>query len=81
VVTDLILITMWTFDLFTPFLLTGGGPSNRTELISIFTYRIAFKDFEFGKGAAVAVVVLLINLAFALVYLRFAHRKPAKVAA
>jgi multiple sugar transport system permease protein len=81
VVTDLILITMWTFDLFTPFLLTGGGPSNRTELISIFTYRIAFKDFEFGKGAAVAVVVLLINLAFALAYLRFAHRKPAKVAA
>ena len=81
VVTDLILITMWTFDLFTPFLLTGGGPSYRTELISIYTYRVAFRDFEFGKGAAVAVVVLLINLAFALVYLRFARGKSAKGAA
>ena len=81
VVTDLILITMWTFDLFTPFLLTGGGPSFRTELISIYTYRVAFRDFEFGKGAAVAVVVLLINLAFALVYLRFARTKSQKEAA
>jgi len=81
VVTDLILITMWTFDLFTPFLLTGGGPAYRTELISIYTYRVAFRDFEFGKGAAVAVVVLLINLAFALVYLRLARAKAPKEAA
>ncbi|QUS57705.1 carbohydrate ABC transporter permease [Pseudovibrio brasiliensis] len=75
VVTDLILITMWTFNVFTPFLLTNGGPSYRTELLSIYTYRVAFKDFEFGKGAAVGVVIMLINLAFALVYLRIAKQK------
>ncbi|HEY4200796.1 MAG TPA: sugar ABC transporter permease [Devosiaceae bacterium] len=80
VVTDLILITMWTFNVFTPFLLTHGGPSYRTELLSIYTYRVAFKDFDFGKGAAVGVVIMLINLAFALVYLRIARRKPAEVA-
>lgn len=78
VVTDLILITMWTFNVFTPFLLTHGGPSYRTEILSIYTYRIAFKDFEFGKGAAVGVVIMLINLAFALVYLRLAHKKPVE---
>jgi multiple sugar transport system permease protein len=76
VVTDLILITMWTFNVFTPFLLTNGGPSYRTEILSIYTYRVAFKDFEFGKGAAVGVVIMLINLAFALVYLRIARKKP-----
>jgi len=75
VVTDLILITMWTFNVFTPFLLTNGGPSYRTELLSIYTYRIAFRDFEFGKGAAVGVVIMLINLAFALVYLRLGRQK------
>ncbi|KZK85630.1 Inner membrane ABC transporter permease protein YcjO [Pseudovibrio sp. Ad46] len=75
VVTDLILITMWTFNVFTPFLLTQGGPSYRTELLSIYTYRVAFKDFEFGKGAAVGVVIMLINLAFALFYLRIAKQK------
>ena len=75
VVTDLILITMWTFNVFTPFILTHGGPSYRTELLSIYTYRIAFKDFEFGKGAAVGVIIMLINLAFALVYLRIARSR------
>ena len=74
--TDLILITMWTFNVFTPFLLTHGGPAYRTELLSIYTYRVAFRDFEFGKGAAVGVVIMLINLAFALVYLRIARKRP-----
>nr|WP_207747561.1 sugar ABC transporter permease [Pelagibacterium limicola] len=75
VVTDLILITMWTFNTFTPFLLTNGGPSYRTELLSIYTYRVAFRDFDFGKGAAVGVIVMLVNLAFALVYLWVARRR------
>ena len=76
VVTDLILITMWTFNVFTPFILTNGGPSYRTELLSIYNYRIAFREFDFGKGAAVGVVIMLINLAFALVYLRVARKRP-----
>ncbi|WP_127072122.1 carbohydrate ABC transporter permease [Pelagibacterium lentulum] len=77
VVTVLILITMWTFNTFTPFLLTNGGPSYRTELISIYTYRVAFRDFDFGKGAAVGVIIMLINLVFALIYLSLG-RKRAK---
>ncbi|HEY8596636.1 MAG TPA: sugar ABC transporter permease [Devosiaceae bacterium] len=81
VVTDLILITMWTFNVFTPFLLTHGGPSYRTELLSIYTYRVAFKDFEFGKGAAVGVMVMLINLCFALFYLWVARRRSHEVKA
>jgi multiple sugar transport system permease protein len=79
VVTDLILITMWTFNVFTPFVLTNGGPSYRTELLSIYNYRIAFREFEFGKGAAVGVIIMLINLAFALIYL-WIGRKKAKAA-
>ncbi|HEV7277350.1 MAG TPA: sugar ABC transporter permease [Devosiaceae bacterium] len=78
VVTDLILITMWTFNVFTPFLLTGGGPSYRTELLSIYNYRVAFRDFEFGKGAAVGVIIMLINLCFALIYLSIGRKKQPK---
>jgi multiple sugar transport system permease protein len=81
VVTDLILITMWTFNVFTPFLLTGGGPSYRTELLSIYNYRVAFRDFEFGKGAAVGVVIMLINLVFALIYLQIGRKRTKKVKA
>jgi multiple sugar transport system permease protein len=69
IVTDLILITLWTFNTFTPFLLTGGGPAFQTEVVSIYTYRTAFKFFRFGMGAAVGMVMMLINLAFAFVYL------------
>ncbi len=50
ILTDLILITLWTFNVFTPFLLTGGGPTFKTQLVSIYTYRTAFKFFEFGRG-------------------------------
>lgn len=69
IATDLILITLWTFNTFTPFLLTGGGPSYRTELISIYTYRVGLQRFEFGRGSAIAVTVMLINLLLASIYL------------
>jgi multiple sugar transport system permease protein len=74
IATDLILITLFTFNSFTPYLLTGGGPGYRTDLVSIYTYRIGLKNFEFGKGSAVAVVVMFINLALASVYLVIVRR-------
>ncbi len=74
IATDLILITLWTFNTFTPYLLTNGGPSYRTDLVSIYTYRIGLKSFEFGKGSAVAVVVMLINLVLASIYLIASRR-------
>lgn len=78
IVTDLILITLWTFNTFTPFLLTGGGPAFRTELVSIYTYRTAFKFFRFGEGSAVGMVMMLINLVFALFYLALLRRQGAR---
>ncbi|HEX7022886.1 MAG TPA: sugar ABC transporter permease, partial [Trueperaceae bacterium] len=77
IVTDLILITLWTFNTFTPFLLTGGGPAFQTEVVSIFTYRTAFRFFRFGEGGAVGMVMMLINLGFALVYLALLQRGRA----
>jgi len=75
ILTDIILVTLWTFNTFTPFLLTGGGPTFKSELISIHTFRIAFQFFEFGRGGAIAVMMLLINLALALTYLAILRRK------
>ena len=69
ILTDMLLITLWTFNTFTPFLLTGGGPVNKTDVVSIFIYRTGLKFFEFGKGSAVAVVVMIINLLLAGIYL------------
>jgi len=78
ILTDLILITLWTFNVFTPYLLTGGGPAKRTEVVSIYTYRTAFRgEHEFGKGSSIAVVMMLINLALALIYLASIRRRRA----
>lgn len=75
VVTDLLLITLWTFNTFTPFLLTGGGPAFRSELVPIYVWRTAFQHGNLGQGAAVAVVMLFVNLAIALGYLAVVRRQ------
>lgn len=69
IITDLILITLWTFNTFTPFLITGGGPTFQTDIISIYTYRTGLQFFEFGLGSAIAMVVMVINLVLASIYL------------
>ena len=63
---NLLLITIYTLNMFDMILpLTGGGPARRTEVVSLFMYRSAFYDLESGKAAAIAVVMLAINVALA----------------
>jgi len=71
-----LLITIWAFGrAFTIiYILTEGGPAGCTETLVIRTYLEAFKFFHPGTGAALGTIVLLISLAFALVYLRAAYR-------
>ncbi|MFI6503572.1 carbohydrate ABC transporter permease [Nonomuraea typhae] len=70
VLTNLLLISLWTFNDFTPFVLTGGGPEGRSEILPIYVYTVALRGGELGAGAAVSFLILLINLVFALAYLR-----------
>ena len=50
------------------FILTGGGPGNATELLSIYIYRLAFRDWDLGYAAVcgfmVYVVVWILCTAF-----------------
>lgn len=57
--------------------LTGGGPANATQTLSTESYRLSFQQFDFGQGAAVGNILIVISLVFALLYLR-ANRKGAK---
>ena len=74
---DIILITLWTFNVFTPFLLTQGGPSFSTEILPVYVYRTSFQYFKLGYGAAISTVLLIINLVFAVIYLRAQKRNKA----
>ncbi|WP_406423987.1 carbohydrate ABC transporter permease [Streptomyces sp. NBC_01589] len=53
---------------------TGGGPANATETIATQSYELSFQQFEFGRGAAMSNLLIVISLAFAIVYLRANRR-------
>lgn len=54
-----LLSTIWTFNDFAIiWLLTQGGPSGATEVLSTLTYRIAIGGTELGKGVAVSVTLM-----------------------
>lgn len=55
----ILLSTIWTMNsLEIPLLLTGGGPSNRTEVFPLLTYHLAIQNFRLGEGAAVSILML-----------------------
>jgi len=49
--------------------MTGGGPGNKTEFIGVALYRQAFNSLDLGGSSAVAVVLLIIAIAFTSIYL------------
>ena len=51
------------------FLMTNGGPGNKTELIGLQLYRFAFASLNIGFSSALALVLLLMAIAFTSAYL------------
>ncbi len=51
-------------------LTTGGGPINVTEMLSTFTYKLAFNQYEFSVASASAVIVLVLSMVLAFFYVR-----------
>ena len=56
------------FDLV--YVLTGGGPRGGTDVLGMFMYRTAFRLGEFGYGASIAFVTLMLVLGVTLVQWR-----------
>ncbi|WP_188652716.1 carbohydrate ABC transporter permease [Pontibacillus salipaludis] len=57
------------FDLI--YVLTGGGPANATETISIFSYKVMFAQTNFGEGSALAVIVFICVAIISMIYIKF----------
>ena len=60
--------TLRVFDVI--WIITKGGPGSATEVLPTFAYRLSFINFNFGRSAAVSVIMLLILLIGAIFYLR-----------
>jgi multiple sugar transport system permease protein len=70
--TNTLLITLWTFNDFTPYLLTGGGPNNESQTLPVFIYKTALLGQQrLGYGSAFSLLLLLANLVIAVFYIRF----------
>jgi multiple sugar transport system permease protein len=64
---------MWTFNKFDDiFLLTGGGFG--TKVLPVLTYEFSFRLFDFGRGAATAMILLTLLVVFMIFYVRIVMR-------
>lgn len=75
VLTNTLLISLWTFNDFSPYLLTAGGPNHASETLPVFIYLRALYGGELGYGSAISFLMLLINLAIALFYVRLLRER------
>ncbi|WP_371862553.1 carbohydrate ABC transporter permease [Mesobacillus foraminis] len=53
-----------------PYILTGGGPGNASEVLGTLLYNSAFFKDQMGYASAVATVILVLSLIFSLIQLR-----------
>ena len=70
--------TVKYFDLI--WVMTAGGPANRTEVLSTLIYRLAFQFFRTGRAAALAMVMVLALAVFSVFYVRLTVRAAAETA-
>lgn len=45
------------------YVMTGGGPANSTETLSIYAYRTYFQSLQFGYGSSIALTQVILMLA------------------
>lgn len=56
------------FDII--WVMTGGGPGISTTVIAWLTYIAAFREFNFGEGAALSFIITILTLGFTAIYIR-----------
>jgi multiple sugar transport system permease protein len=62
---------IWTTHQFTLiWMTTGGGPARASEMLSTFTYKLAFTSYEFSLASTTAMVILALSTFVAVFYVR-----------
>lgn len=62
---------IWTTQQFAlVWMTTGGGPIDATEVLSTFTYKLAFSKYEYSLASTSAVLILVVSMVLAFFYAR-----------
>jgi multiple sugar transport system permease protein len=65
---------IWTMQVFPlVWMTTGGGPIYATEVLSTYTYKLAFSSYEFSLASASAISILVMSLGMTYFYIK--HQK------
>lgn len=75
----MVVLIFRTLDAFRVFdaiyVLTGGGPANTTETLSIYAYKVLFQTLQFGYGSAIAITVFFCVGLITIGYVRLLRRE------
>ena len=52
------------------YVMTGGGPGTSSSTLPFLSWKLSFAAYEYGRGAAVAVIAMILVSAFSFVYVR-----------
>jgi multiple sugar transport system permease protein len=74
----LIVLIFRTLDAFRVFdaiyVLTGGGPANTTETLSIYAYKVLFQTLQFGYGSTISIAIFICVCVITILYVRLLRR-------
>jgi raffinose/stachyose/melibiose transport system permease protein len=71
-----VLCTVGSLKLFDlPSLMTYGGPGNATVTLGITLYRHGFVNWNYGKAAAIGVIIFILSLGFTILEFSLGRRK------
>lgn len=74
--TTLLLTGIWTFNYFEIiYVLTGGGPLNKTHIPVTYIYEMAFKNANMGASSRLAVISIVLVGIVAVIYLKLTNKE------
>ncbi len=69
---EMVMLTIGGFNVFlSVWVMTGGGPMNSTQVVSVYMFQEAFNYFNFGYGAALSVMLFAIVFVIAQIQRRW----------
>lgn len=72
-----VIYTLRVFDVIMA--ITRGGPGNASHTLNTWGYQLSFTRFDFGLGAAVGDILIVVSMIFGFIYLRSVHRQASEM--
>ncbi|HVY21146.1 MAG TPA: sugar ABC transporter permease [Bauldia sp.] len=63
-----LIFTLQQFDLFAS--MTDGGPNNSSNVAQYWAWELSFKQYDFGKGATISVMMIAVVMIASVIYVR-----------